>query len=236
MQIVAETGLSWHAVNKAITLYKAGDAELLMPKARGKKAGAGRVLTPEQERELCDLLTTKRPENKPVLWHRDAVSQLIEQHCDLRLSIRAVGNYLNRWGFVLKYPNKRPYNRCSKEIRNWLDTHYDSLEHDAKQHNAQIYWFSKKNITLPLLETEASESNKFLMNTAVSNQGKIHWNIEQGIFTAERQIKFLRAFVKLSKHPIILIKDDKKVFSNNLVLEWVAKKGGKIKIYPDPTT
>ena len=82
-------------------------------------------------------------------------------------------------------------------MRVQLDTHYDSLEHDVKQHNAQIYWFSKKNITLPLLETEASESNKFLMNTAVSNQGKIHWNIEQGIFTAERQIKFLRALRNL---------------------------------------
>ena len=42
-----------------------------------------------------------------ALWTRAAVMQLIERECDIKLSVRAVGNYLARWGFTPQKPIKR---------------------------------------------------------------------------------------------------------------------------------
>ena len=45
MEIVAQTGLSWTAVNKALRLYKTEGSGALKPCVRGKKPGSGRRLT-----------------------------------------------------------------------------------------------------------------------------------------------------------------------------------------------
>lgn len=239
MKIVAETGLSWHAVNNAIKLHKAEDATALMPKARGKKLGDGRVFTQAQEIELCEILATRGAGRQVSMWNRQAVMQRIEEQCGIKLSVRAVGNYLYRWGFVLKYPDKRPYDRCTNDMKNWLDSNYATIEQQAKLENARIYWLSKASIQIPLLEKDTSEfgksNEKLLMNAVVSNQGKIHWRIQQGKFDQEAQIKFLKAVSKVTKHKIILIKDDARIYSTEQVLEWLSKNADKIKVYPDPT-
>lgn len=42
-----------------------------------------------------------------ALWSRPAVLELIERECGVRLSVRAVGDYLARWGFTPQKPIKR---------------------------------------------------------------------------------------------------------------------------------
>jgi transposase len=101
MQIVEMSGLSWPAVRAAWTLFEQGGWNALKPKARGKASGNGRVLTPEQEHAIRGIICDKRPERMKLdfaLWNRGAVAILIERECGLKLTIRAVGNYLKRWG------------------------------------------------------------------------------------------------------------------------------------------
>jgi transposase len=230
MQIVEESGLSWHAVNKAITLHKAGDEVSLQPKARGKKIGSGRVLSQEQETIMREYLSTRSPGNKLSMWNREAVTQVIEDKCAIELSIRAVGNYLMRWGFALKQPNKRPYDRCSKDIKKWLDVNYTQIEGQVQTDNAKIYWSGKTAI-----DTSGKAGEKRWMISAVNNQGKIYWRVATGRFGPEEQIKFLKALLKISKHKVILIREDTRIYGQSAVSAWLKTNEQKIKLFPNPT-
>ena len=230
MQIVKESGLSWHAVNKAITLHKAGDEVSLQPKARGKKPGSGRVLSQEQETTMREYLSTRSPGNKLSMWNREAVTQMIEDKCGITLSIRAVGNYLTRWGFVLKQPNKRPYDRCSKDIKKWLNVNYTQIEGQVQIDNAKIYWSGKT-----VIGASEQGGEKRWMISVVNNQGKIYWRVVAGKFGQEEQIKFLKALMKISKHKVILIRDDTKIYGQSEVLAWLKTNEEKIKLFPNPT-
>jgi transposase len=109
MQIVEHSGLSWSAVNAAITAYSTAGAAALKPAARGKKQGGGRLLSELQERAVRQIICDKRPEQLKMefaLWNRAAVMQLIERECGIKLSVRGVGNYLKRWGFTPQKPIK----------------------------------------------------------------------------------------------------------------------------------
>ncbi|MDO9101366.1 MAG: winged helix-turn-helix domain-containing protein, partial [Candidatus Nitrotoga sp.] len=112
MEIVAQTGLSWTAVNTALGLYKAEGSEALKPGVRGKKPGSRRHLTVSQELTIQQTICDRRPEQLKMdfaLWSRPAVRQHIEQAHGIKLSIRAVGNYLARWDFTPQKPIKKAY-------------------------------------------------------------------------------------------------------------------------------
>ena len=55
-------------------------------------------------------------------WTRAAVMQLIERECALKLSVRAVRNYLKRWGFTPQEPIKRAYEQRPEAVKAWLNT------------------------------------------------------------------------------------------------------------------
>jgi transposase len=112
MQIVELTGLSWPAVRAAIDLYEAGGIAALKPKARGREPGEGRSLTAAQEDHIRKLIIDKRPEQLKMefaLWTRAAVGELIGREYGIKLCVRAVGDYLKRWGFTPQKPITRAY-------------------------------------------------------------------------------------------------------------------------------
>jgi transposase len=130
MQIVEMTGLSWPTVRTAIDLYEVGGAAALKPNPRGKQQGEGRSLTPQQEDKIRQLICDKRPEQLKMdfaLWTRSAVMLLIERECGIKLSVRAVGNYLKRWGFTPQKPIKRAYEQRPEAVEKWLDEEYPTI-------------------------------------------------------------------------------------------------------------
>jgi transposase len=110
MEIAALTGLSYPTVRKAIDLFVAGGWSAVKPATRGRSAGDGRLLSAEQEASVRRTICDKRPEQLKMefaLWTRGAVMQFVEREFGVRLSIRATGEYLRRWGFTPQKPSKR---------------------------------------------------------------------------------------------------------------------------------
>ena len=139
MQIVEHSGLSWYAVNAAISAYLTAGAAALKPAARGKKPGNGRMLSESQERAVRQIICDKRPEQLKMefaLWNRAAVMQLIERECGITLSVRGVGNYLKRWGFTPQKPIKKAYEQRPEAVQAWLDQQYPEIERRAKSEGA----------------------------------------------------------------------------------------------------
>ena len=120
MRIVELTGLTWLSVRRAIDRYEAEGAAGLKPKTRGRSPGDGRSLSAEQEGQIRRLICEKRPEQLKMdfaLWTRGAVMELIARECGISLKIRAVGNYLKRWGFTPRKPIRRAYEQSPAAVR-----------------------------------------------------------------------------------------------------------------------
>ena len=71
---------------------------------RGANVGDGRVLSPEQEREIVGLITTQLPGPQFRLWCVDALLALIRERFKMQISRGSVGNYLVRWGIGPQIP------------------------------------------------------------------------------------------------------------------------------------
>lgn len=122
----------------------------LKPKARGREQGDGRSLTSDQEDHIQKLIIDKRPEQLKMefaLWTRAAVGELIEREFGIRLSVRAVGNYLKRWNFTPQKPITRANERRPEAIKKWLDEEYPEIAKRAKAEDAEIDWGDETALT-----------------------------------------------------------------------------------------
>jgi len=246
MQIVQRTGLSWSAVNAAIKRHQNTAESSLMPEKRGRKPGTGTKLTSEHESELYRVISTKQPwqlgfrslyrNTRVSLWDRDLLNQLIKKKYEVSLSYGSVSNLLKRWGFPSTNSKKRPYERCSKHIQDWLDINFASILERVQSENAEIYWVSKKSLGSISNETLTTNSEKLRsIIYVINNQGKVHWRIIKGRFTPLKQIKLLNALVTQSKRKIFLIRDDRKLLGNVDVRSWLRNEEKRIELFPPPS-
>ena len=72
--------------------------------------------SPSQEATIRKAICDKRPEQLKMdfaLWTHSAAMVLIERECAIKLSERAVGNYLKRWDFTPQKPVRRAFEQDS---------------------------------------------------------------------------------------------------------------------------
>jgi len=261
MEIVKRTGLCWSTVNGAIRLWKKGGDQALQPAARGRKAGSGAKLTPDQEAAIRQLIRQRSPRHyglKDALWSRDAVLRLVEKNLGITLTPRGMGNYLNRWGVVGGDPRKTPRQRCTLEVRGWLNANYPILRQRARAEDAAIYWVNKpvtRDAVLwswarPIiednddlivavdpaeeLENVVSVPRKISVASVENAQGKLLWAIGVGAFGAQRQVRFLRALIKDARgKTIFLITSDMRDYRSEAFLHLLGSHREKLKVFPD---
>ena len=255
MDIVKLCGLSYPTVRKAIDDYEAGGAAAIRSAPRGRNPGDGRSLSPEQEdlvrRTICD----KRPEQLKMdfaLWTRGAVMQLIEQQCGIALSIRAVGNYLKRWGFTPQKPIKRAYEQQPEAVKAWLHEQYPAIEARAKAEGGEVHWGDETALVntdvrgrsyaprgqTPVTRSIGGTRQKLSMSSTVNNRGKAHWMIIDGAFNHERLIEFLQALAKEGRREgkkVFLILDNLGVHHCKPVKAWLAEHKHEIEVFYLPS-
>jgi len=251
MQIVDLTGLSWPAVRVALDLYEAGGMAALKPKSRGREQGSGRTLTPAQEDHIRKLIIEKRPEQLKMefaLWTRAAVGELIKRECGVKLCVRAVGDYLKRWGFTPQKPIARAYERRPEAIKQWLDEEYPAIAERAKAEDGEIHWGDETALVntdvrgrsyAPKGQTPVTcapgRRQKLSMISTVTNQGKAHWMIVEDNFDAAKLIEFLEALIKDAVRKIFLILDNLRVHHSKLVKAWLEERKDRMEVFYLPS-
>ena len=212
MKIVELSGLTWPTVRKAIDLYEAGGAASLKPKERGRASGDGRSLSVDQEAAIRHLICDKRPGQLKMefaLWTRGAVQQLIARECGIDLKIRAVGNYLRRWGFSPQKPVRRAYEQKPEVVKAWLDEAWPAIEARARAEGGEIQWGDETAVIntdvrgrsyAPKGETPVTYApgrrQKLSMISTVTNQGKARWMI------IEENFELVKAWLETRKDQI----------------------------------
>jgi transposase len=150
MNIVEMTGLTYPTVRNTIDLFTQGGWSAIRPTPRGRTKGEGRVLTPEQEKQIQRVIIDHRPEQLKMdfcLWSRAAVMQLIEQDYGIKLPVRTVGKYLKRWGFTPQKPIKKAYEQRPEAVKAWLDEYYPAIAAQAKTEGGEIHWGDETVLT-----------------------------------------------------------------------------------------
>ena len=252
MQIVEHSGLSWYAVNAAISAYSTTGAGGLKPAARGKKQGSGRMLSEAQESAVRQIICDKRPEQLKMefaLWNRAAVMQLIERECAITLSVRGVGNYLKRWGFTPQKPIKKAYEQRPEAVQEWLDQQYPEIEKRAKSEGAEIHWGDETAVVntdvrgrcyapagkTPVTFAVGGTRQKLSMIATVTNQGKTRWMIIDESFNSDKLIEFLQALIQDAGKKVFLILDNLRVHHSKPVKAWVDAHKDKIELFYLPS-
>jgi transposase len=254
MQIVDLTGLSYAAVRGAIDAYESGGVAALKPAKRGRSKGDGRSLTAEQEIAIQQTICDKRPEQLKMefaLWTRGAVGHLIEREYGIKLCVRAVGNYLARWGFTPQKPIKRAYEQRPEAVKRWLEEEYPAIEQRAKEENGEIQWGDETALVntdvrgrsyAPRGQTPVTHASgtrqKLSMISTVNNRGKARWMIIDGNFNHERLIEFFEALIKdgrRSRKKVFLILDNLGVHHCKPVKAWLAEHQAQIEVFYLPS-
>lgn len=252
MSIVQLCGLSYPAVRAAIDRYEAGGTAAIKPGERGRSQGEGRLLSAEQEQSIRKFICDKRPEQLKLdfaLWNRAAVGQLIRREHGIELSVRAVGNYLKRWGFTPQKPIKKAYEQRPEAVKAWLDEQYPKIEKQAKAEGGEIHWGDETALVntdvrgrgyaprgqTPVAYAVGGTREKLSMISTVTNQGKARWMIVDESFNSDKLIEFLAALIKDAHCKVFLILDNLRVHHSKPVKAWLAQRQNKIEVFYLPS-
>lgn len=251
-EISRQLGVSYPAVCTTIWRYEREGAATLAPKQRGRRDGTGRRLSDEQSAHVRRLICEKRPEQMKMsfaLWSRAAVMELIERECGVVLSVRAVGDYLARWGFTPQKPIKRAYEQSAPAVKAWMEETYPAIAKRAKAEDAEIHWgdetavvntdvrgrgYAPKGQT-PVAMAVGGTREKLSMISTVNNQGKARWMIIDGAFNSDRLIEFFEALIKDAPRKVFLILDNLGVHHSKPVKAWLAEHVEQMEVFYLPS-
>lgn len=142
-EIANQTGLSRAGVFDICKRHEDAGAQALHDAPGGRKTGEKRLLDAAQESTVRKLITDKTPDQLKMayaLWTRGAVADLIEHRFGIRLPVRTMGMYLERWGFTPQMPMKKAYEQSPAAVKKWLDEDYPVIAARAKAEGTEIHW------------------------------------------------------------------------------------------------
>ena len=251
-QAISEiVGLSQTHVSTIWKKYERGGLDAIKPGLRGRRHGAQRELTAEQEVGIQKLLVDKTPDQLKLsfaLWTRDAVRLVIKQLYGRDLPLRTITDYLKRWGFTPQKPTKRAYEQNPQAVAQWHETVYPGIQARAKKEKAEIHWgdetgiqndaynakgFAPKGKT-PVVRINATKS-RVNMISSITNQGKVRFMLYRETMTSQVLIKFMSRLIKDADRKVFLILDNLKVHHSHLVKDWLEENKEKIEVFYLPS-
>lgn len=227
--------------------YLKGGLSAIKPQTRGRKNGDKRILTPEQEKEIQQIIVDKTPDQlkfKECMWCRKNIAELIKEQYGVEIKPSTLGYYLERWGFSVQRPVKCAYKQDQTKIDEWLNKEFPGISKRAEKENAEIFFGDETNIqnTMKYLRGYAPkgkppvvkiEAQKFKINmlSAVSKRGKLRFMLYKDNMNSNNLIDFMRRLITDSKKKVFLILDNLRVHHSTKVTEWVEKHKDKIELF-----
>jgi len=234
------TGLSQEHVSRVWNIFLKGGANAIKIKVRGRRLGAKRVLSSEQEKTLRNLMIDKTPDQLKfpfALWTRGAVQVVAAKLFEVKLTLRTISNYMKRWGFTPQKPMKLAYEQKPEEVKAWLTQSYPEIARRAKEEDAEINWADETGVVAddytakgyapkgqtPVIRLPGSpKKTRVNLISAITNQGKVRFMMYKSKMSPELFIKFLARLLKDSERKIFLIVDNLRTHHSRVVARWLA--------------
>ena len=211
------------------------------------RGGEKRILTPQQERDIIQVITDKHPEQlklKCCMWTRRAIRDYILREYRINMPLSTLGYYLDRWGFSIQRPVKRANKQDAERVKARTEEEYPAIAEKAKAENAEIYWGDETSLQntanyikgyapvgkTPILEVEAKRL-KLNMLSAVSNRGKLRFTITKESVNADILIDFMKRLIKDTGRKVLLILDNLRVHHAKKVSAWLKEHQHEIELF-----
>ncbi len=250
-EIAALTGLSRTGVFDICKRHEAAGAQALKDAPGGRALGDGRRLEAAQEAEIRKLITDRTPDQLKMpyaLWTRAAVAELIAQRFGIKLAVRTMGLYLQRWGFTPQKPMKKAYEQSPAAVKKWLEEEYPVIAACAKVEGAEIHWGDETGLRsddvrgrsyapqgqTPVVRVNNKRHGLSVIST-VTNKGQMRWKAFDGALNSDILIDFLRRLVKDAGRKIYLILDNLRVHHSKPVKAWLAEHKHEIEVFYLPS-
>lgn len=219
----------------------------IKPKHQGRKYGEKRILTPEQEKEIQQIIIDKDPMQlkfKECMWTRNNIRQLIKEKYGIDMKLSTLGYYLARWGFSVQRPVKRAYKQDQEKIDKWLNEEFPGITERAKAEDAEIFFGDETNIQntanymkgyapkgkTPVVRTEAKKI-KINMISAISKRGKLRFMLYKDNMNSAKLIDFMGRLIRDVKKKVFLILDNLRVHYSKDVQKWLEKHKDRIEVF-----
>lgn len=250
-EIATLTGLSRTGVFDICKRHATSGSSALHDAAGGRKLGEQRLLSPAQEALVQKLIADKTPDQLKmpyVLWSRAAVAELIEQRFGLKLKVRTMGMYLQRWGFTPQKPMRKAYEQSPAAVKKWLDEDYPALAQRARAEGAEIHWGDESGLRsddvrgrsyaprgeTPVVRVPNKRHGLSIIST-VTNKGQMRWRIFDGALNSTILIDFFKRLIKGQKKKVFLILDNLRVHHSKPVKHWLAQHAEYIEVFYLPS-
>jgi transposase len=214
---------------------------------RGRRHGAKRILTPEQEKEIKQAIIDHHPEQLRLpgcMWTRENIRDLIRRKYKIELLPSTMGYYLARWGFSVQRPAKRAYKQDAKRITDWVEQEFPGIKEQAKLENAQIFFGDETGIQnsanyakgyapigkTPIVQVEAKKM-KINMLSAVSSSGKMRFMLYKDNMNADKLIDFFNRLVKDTEKKVFLVLDNLRVHHSKKTMIWLRQHKLAIELF-----
>lgn len=227
--------------------YAENGIEGIKPRHQGRKHGEKRILTPDQEKEIQQIIVDKDPMQlkfKECMWTRNNIRQLIKEKYGIDMKLSTLGYYLARWGFSVQRPVKRAYKQDQEKIDKWLNEEFPGITERAKCEDAEIFFGDETNIQntanymkgyapkgkTPVVRVEAKKI-KINMISAISKRGKLRFMLYKDNMNSARLIDFMGRLIRDVKKKVFLILDNLRVHYSKNVQKWLKKHKERIEVF-----
>jgi transposase len=247
-ETAAQCEMSRTTVIAALKAYEAGGWKAVDIERPGRPSGTGRTLTVEQEREVQRLIRDRTPDQLKMvyaLWNRQAVAELIRDRYGIKLAVRTMGLYLERWGFTPQKPMKKAYEQSPAAVKKWHEEQYPVIAACAKVEGAEIHWGDETGLRsddvrgrsyapqgqTPVVRVN-SKRHGLSVTSTVTNKGTMRWKIFDGALNSDILIDFLKRLVRDVGRKVYLILDNLRVHHSKA---WLAEHKHEIEVFYLPS-
>lgn len=240
-------GVSRDTVCRWWTAYTSGGVDALPHDRSGRPLGSGRFLSDEQGSRIQSLIDKNTPEQLGIhsaLWTRRAVGELIQKEFSIHLAERTVGEYLRRWGYTPKRPQRHARKQDPDEVAQWLEETYPAIEKQAADEDAEIHWCDETGVAAdhhpgtgyspkgqPATMEVPGPHIRMNQISTITNEGSVRFMTYKGALNDALFVVFLGRLLRTTTKKILLITDHLKAHEDDRVSEWVEAHHDRIEIF-----
>ena len=231
--------------------YRKNGNSLAKEKIRGRKVGEKRILSQEKSDEIKTAIEEHTPDYFKLpysLWSREAIQELIELKLKIKMPLRTITLYLQRWGMTCQRPAKRATEQSAAKVKEFQEVIFPEIVSKAKKENGIILFgdetgicnqenyqrgFSPAGIA-PVVKLPAKKE-RINMISAISRQGHCEFMCYRETMTQQLLIEFLGRLIASYDRKIFLILDNLKVHHGKMVAEWVEERKNRIELFFFPS-
>jgi transposase len=212
-----------------------------------KSVGPKKLLSPNQERELRNLIYKKDPRElgyQEALWSRRIIAEVIETRFKVGVTLAGITKILRRLKIIPQKPLRRVYERNPRLIKEWKSKTLAKICNRAKSNIALVLYldevgiqsdpvlgrtWGQKGVT-PVARTRG-QKQKINAISAVAPSGEFKYLLYQNRFNASFFVEVLKKFTKGMKRKCYFIVDNHPSHRAKLVSDFIKCTKGKIELY-----